>query len=101
MRRLALLLALIAGVALARPAAADELDTLLRQVDEAYNTGRYVEAVPLAERLVALSGERYGEADPRYGAALNGLATFLQLTGSLDRAEELLRHSLTIDLAAL
>ena len=45
--------------------------------------------------------ERYGEADPRYAAALNGLATFLQLTGSLDRAEELLRRSLAIDLAAL
>ena len=103
MRRLALLVGLLAALALGlqRPAAAEELDALLAQVDEAYNTGRYVEGVQLAERLVALSGRRYGEADPRYAAALNGLATFLQLTGSLDRAEELLRRSLAIDLAAL
>ncbi len=48
-----------------------------------------------------MSRERFGEADPRYAAALNGLATFLQFTGSLDRAEQLLRLSLAIDVAAL
>ena len=46
MRRLARLLSLIAAVALGpqHPAAADDLDMLLAQVDAAYNTGRYVEA---------------------------------------------------------
>jgi CHAT domain-containing protein/tetratricopeptide (TPR) repeat protein len=79
----------------------DELAKLSAQSDIDYNTGRYSEAVPVAERIVALSRERFGEADPRYAAALNGLATFLQFTGSLDRAEQLLRLSLAIDVAAL
>ena len=55
----------------------------------------------LNERIVALARERFGEADPHYAAALNTLATFLQFTGPLDRAEQLLRQSLAIDLAAL
>jgi CHAT domain-containing protein/tetratricopeptide (TPR) repeat protein len=79
----------------------DELAKLWAQTDADYNTGRYVEAVPAAERIVELSRERFGEADPRYAAALNGLATFLQFTGSFDRAEQLLRQSLAIDISAL
>jgi hypothetical protein len=43
----------------------DELSDLTAQADEAYNTGRYLEAVPVADRIVAISRERYGEADPR------------------------------------
>jgi tetratricopeptide (TPR) repeat protein len=104
MRRFVVLFAIIlVGVAFAATALAadDELAALLTKADDAYSTGRYREAVPTAERILTLSGERYGEADPQYAAALNGLATFLQLTGSLDRAEELLRRSLAIDLAAL
>jgi len=79
----------------------DELAKLWAQTDADYNTGRYVEAVPAAERIVELSRERFGEADPRYAAALNGLATFLQFTGSFNRAEQLLRQSLAIDISAL
>lgn len=104
MRRLLILVAVVlVGIVVfsRRSAVGDELSDLTAQADEAYNTGRYLEAVPVADRIVAISRERYGEADPRYAAALNGLATFLQLTGSLDRAEQLLRQSLAIDLAAL
>jgi CHAT domain-containing protein len=79
----------------------DELAQLLAQSDKDYNTGRYADAVPVAERIVALTRERFGDKDPRYAAALNGLATFLQFTGSLDRAEQLLRQSLAIDIAVL
>ncbi|HYM73849.1 MAG TPA: CHAT domain-containing tetratricopeptide repeat protein [Stellaceae bacterium] len=102
--RPAALAALVLGlIALAAPGQAeeDELARLLAQSDRLYNTGQYADAVPVTERIVALTRERYGEADPRYAAALNGLATFLQFTGALDRAEKLLRQSLAIDLAAL
>jgi CHAT domain-containing protein/Tfp pilus assembly protein PilF len=100
LRALLVVLALVAAAA-ASSAAEDELDKLVAQSDRFYNTGRYAEAVPVAERIVALNRERYGDTDPRYAAALNGLATFLQFTGALDRAEALLRDSLRIDLAAL
>ncbi len=79
----------------------DELARLVAQSDADYNSGRYAEAVPVAERIVTLSRERFGEADPRYAAALNGLATVLQFSGLLDRAERLLRQSLAIDVAVL
>jgi CHAT domain-containing protein/Flp pilus assembly protein TadD len=104
MRRFLVLIAVILGELVFSSqllAVGDELSALLAQADEAYNTGRYLEAVPVAERIVALSRENYGEADPRYAAALNGLATFLQFTGSLDQAEQLLRQSLAIDLSVL
>jgi CHAT domain-containing protein/tetratricopeptide (TPR) repeat protein len=104
MRLLLLLVAVALGtVIFIGPSRAeeDELAKLLAQTDLDYSTGRYAEAVPAAERIVVLARERFGEADPRYAAALNGLATFLQFTGSLDRAEELLRQSLAIDISAL
>jgi len=100
MRRLVLLIGVVLiGLGLQAAAEDDELPALLAQSDADYNTGRYLEAVPVAERIVALTRERFGEADPRYAGALNGLATFLQFTGSLDRAEQLLRQALAIDLA--
>jgi tetratricopeptide (TPR) repeat protein len=95
----ALFSVLVAGAAL--PAAADDLDGLVSESNRVYDRGRYKEGIAIAERILSLSRERYGEADPHYAGALNALATFLQLTGSLDRAEQLLRQSLTIDEAAL
>ena len=104
MRRLALLIGVVLigiGVGPQATAEGDELAALLSQSDADYNAGRYLEAVPVAELIVALTRECFGEADPRYAAALNGLATFLQFTGSLDRAEQSLRQALAIDLVAL
>jgi CHAT domain-containing protein/Tfp pilus assembly protein PilF len=102
-RLIVLAAVVLVAAAFAGPGRADEdeLAKLLALSDADYNTGRYDDAVPVAERIVMLSRERYGETDPRYAAALNGLATFLQFTGALDRAEQLLRQSLEIDIAAL
>lgn len=56
MRRFGLLVALLVLIAigLQRPALGDERDTLLAQTDEAYNTGRSLEGVPVTERILAL-----------------------------------------------
>ena len=103
MRRFSLTLAVVALLLLPIPSTSavlgqdDELQTLSAQIDKLYATGRYREALPLSERPVELTKARFGENDARYAASLNGLATFLQFTGSLDRAEQLLRQALAID----
>ena len=50
----ALLLAMTAGAGLAR-AQDDNLDDLNRQVAELYQAGKYAEATPIAERVLALA----------------------------------------------
>ena len=55
---------------------------LTHQAEELYRTGRYDEALPLAERALALNGERYAEIDVKYS-----LTSPLNILGKLYRAK--------------
>jgi esterase/lipase superfamily enzyme len=48
----------------------DELDALNRQIAALYSNGKYMEAIPLAERYVGLARGRYGEEHPEYARAI-------------------------------
>jgi tetratricopeptide (TPR) repeat protein len=93
-----LVAALLAGaIGAAGPTPAqpnDDIDALNRQVDELFEAARFADAVPLAQRSVALTRARHGEDDPRFALALTNLAGLLQATNRLAEAEPSFRRAL-------
>ena len=53
---------------------ADEPASLLSQVNQLYQAGKYAEAIPIAERFVQVIEARHGTEGPEYALALNNLA---------------------------
>jgi tetratricopeptide (TPR) repeat protein len=70
--------------------------TLIRQIDKLYDEGRFKEAIPLAETVVALTKGAKGDEDPDRATSLNNLAELYQATGDYARAEPLLKEALKI-----
>ena len=71
-------------------------NTLNQQVIKLYNEGRYQEAIPLAERSLAIVEKALGPEDRRVAISLNNLGLLYQATGEYSRAEPLLQRSLVI-----
>ena len=68
-------LLLIIGVSLSSQAqGADDLAALRGQVSQLYSEGKYVEAIPVAERYVALARQKHGEEHTEFAAAIAWLA---------------------------
>ena len=61
---------IMAGVRVAQ-AQDDEFDTLNRQIVELFQAGKYAQATPLAERVLAITERRLGRDHPRVGARLS------------------------------
>lgn len=92
------------GLGLDPPAMAqnvDDADTLNAQVLKLYGEGRYAEAVPLAQRALALYEMVLGPGHPDVGTALNNLAEVYRLQGRYADAEPLYKRSLAIREMAL
>lgn len=72
-----------------RPAQAEleEAEKLSASVAEFYAAGNYKEALPLAERVLALLEKVRGEEDPLVGNALNNLAVLYTALNKFDKAE--------------
>jgi hypothetical protein len=51
-----------------RAQGANELDSLLSQVNQLEGSGKYSEAIPLAERSVALARNKYGDNHGEYAS---------------------------------
>ncbi len=62
-----------------------------------YQNGRYAEAIPLAERVLAIRKEVLGPDHPDVAVTLNSLALLYQNTSDYSQAESLFRRSLSID----
>jgi CHAT domain-containing protein/tetratricopeptide (TPR) repeat protein len=92
----ALLAAAIGAAGRAAAQSNDEIDAMNERVVTLINAGRFAEALPLAERVIALSKARYGDDDPQHARALNNLAELLRATGRNAEAEPLLRRALAI-----
>lgn len=75
----------------------DDIDALNRRVDALFEAARFANALPLAQRSVALTKAQHGEDDPQYALALTNLAGLLQATNRLAEAEPLFRGALAID----
>ncbi|MCA9469548.1 MAG: tetratricopeptide repeat-containing protein, partial [Nitrospira sp.] len=78
-----------------------EADELTQQVIQLYQQGHYDEAIPLAERVLAIREETQGKTHPSTALALNYLATLYQAQGQYANAEPLAQRALRIVEAAL
>jgi tetratricopeptide (TPR) repeat protein len=85
----------------ARAQGNEDLAALQDQVSQLQRQGKYAEAVPIAERHVALARQRHGEEHTEYATAINNLAELYRAQGRLPEAEPLLQRSLAIREKAL
>jgi tetratricopeptide (TPR) repeat protein len=65
-----------------------------------YQSGRYTEAIPLAESYLAATRVPFEESARKHAIALSNLARLLQATHRLSEAEALYRNALAIDEAS-
>jgi CHAT domain-containing protein/tetratricopeptide (TPR) repeat protein len=84
-----------------RPAKSTAVDRLDSRVVELYEEGKYTEAIPLAERAVALKEKRLGPRHPSVANSLNNLAALYESNGDYNRAEPLHLRALGIREKAL
>jgi CHAT domain-containing protein/tetratricopeptide (TPR) repeat protein len=82
-------------------AQSDNPDALYNSVGELYRTGKYAEAVPLAERYAEMMKSQYGTEAPQFATAINNLAQLYQNQGRYAEAEPLMKRALTITEKAL
>src|SRR5580704_8615216 len=82
-----------ASPSLAQSRAADELN---RRVDEFYQAGRYAEAIPLAQQVLAIREKMLGPDHPDVALSLNSLASLYDKQGRYAEAEPLYKRALVI-----
>ncbi|MEA5449468.1 CHAT domain-containing tetratricopeptide repeat protein [Leptolyngbya sp. CCNP1308] len=74
----------------------EHAEALHQQVIELYQAGRYQEAIPLAEKSLAIYREQLGERHPDVATSLNNLAGLYRDQGHYGEAEPLYQESLAI-----
>jgi tetratricopeptide (TPR) repeat protein len=82
------------GVAPAGAQSSDELTALNTQIADLNGAGKYGEAVPLAERALALAERLHGPQNPVVAAALNTLAGLYVAQGRAGEAEPLYERTI-------
>jgi CHAT domain-containing protein/tetratricopeptide (TPR) repeat protein len=79
----------------------DELARLRSEVSRLHGQGKYADAVPVAERYVAVARRKHGEEHPEVATALGWLGSVKQALGLYADAEPPYRRSLAIHEKAL
>jgi CHAT domain-containing protein/tetratricopeptide (TPR) repeat protein len=82
-----------ASLALAQSRAADQL---INRYNELYQAGRYAEAIPLAQQLLAIKEKALGPDHPDVAWVLAGLANLYDYQGRYGEAELLYKRALAI-----
>ena len=83
-----------AGPATNQSAELQEAERLTQQTEKLYAEGRYAEAVPAAERALAIRERALGPLHPLVAYSLNNLARAHEAKGDYARAEPLYRRAL-------
>jgi tetratricopeptide (TPR) repeat protein len=78
-----------------------EAEALTAQFNKLYGQGRYSEAIPLVQRILAIREKSLGDGHPNVATWLNNLAEMYKEQGRYTDAELLFKRSLTIDEGAL
>ena len=78
----------------------DEATALNGQMEVLYRQGRYSEAMPLAQRILAIREKALGPNDPDVAESLNNLALLYRIQGRYADAEPLFKRSLAIAVKA-
>jgi CHAT domain-containing protein/tetratricopeptide (TPR) repeat protein len=92
-------LGLVCGIVLATTAHAqqqDDLAQLRAEVGRLHSQGKYREAIPIAERYVALARQKHGDEHAEVAAAMSWLAFVYRDQGRYAEAEPLYRRSLAV-----
>ena len=89
-------LALSLSVVVPSWAEQDEASRLNQQSKELYREGKYAEALPLAQRLLAIREKEFGPDDATVAMPLNDLGTIHYNLGQYAVAEPLYKRSLAI-----
>jgi CHAT domain-containing protein/tetratricopeptide (TPR) repeat protein len=91
-------LALVAGACLSAPSSAQKIDIAARSsaIAELSHAGKYSQAIPLAQQLLADLEKARGPSSPDVAAALNNLAMLYGSQGQDADAEPLYRRSIAI-----
>ena len=84
-------------VMLASSCKPDDLSSLRGQVQQLYETGKYAEAVPLAQRAVELAEKQFGPEHPNVATLLRNLWLLYRAQGRYAEAEPLLKRWIAID----
>ena len=74
----------------------DRTTELDRRMEELYIAGRYAEAIPIAQRLLALSEKTRGRNHPDVAQSLSNLAVLYEAQGRYADAKPLHKRSLAI-----
>jgi tetratricopeptide (TPR) repeat protein len=74
----------------------DETTALNKRLVELYNAGQYAEAIPIAQRLLAIREKTLGRDHPNVATPLNNLAVLYRNQGRYADAEPLYQRSLAI-----
>jgi esterase/lipase superfamily enzyme len=90
------LAALFAAGATARAQGTDDLDRLNHEIERLYSENKIAAALPLAERYVALTRQRYGEDNPEYATALTWLGSLYEAQARFAEAEPPLKSAIAI-----
>src|ERR1700722_2127919 len=77
-------------------AAEDEASILTQQMKELYRAGKYMEALPLAQKSLALREAELGPDDAKLAMPLNDLGTIHYNLGQYPVAEQFYKRSLAI-----
>jgi CHAT domain-containing protein len=80
---------------------ADEADALTKRILELYNAGRYADAIPMAQQVLAIREKALGPDHPQVATALGWLAALHDRQGRHAEAEPLYQRSLAIRERAL
>ncbi len=80
----------------AQSAELKEAERLNQQVEQLYEEGGYKEAIPLAQRAIAISEKALGRKHPDVATSLNNLALLYVAQGNYTQAEPLYQRSLDI-----
>jgi tetratricopeptide (TPR) repeat protein len=78
-----------------------EAQRLIGQVSQYYAKGQYQQAIPLAQRALAIREKALGPEHPDTGTALNNLAELYRAAGDYANAEPLFQRALAISEKAL
>ncbi len=74
----------------------DEAKSLNQQVVKLYQAGKYAEAIPLAQRALAIREKALGPAHPKVAKSFNDLAALYQAMGDSAKAEALYQRAQSI-----
>src|SRR5262245_43105956 len=77
-------------------AQSDEAEALHKLVIELFQAGKYGEAIPLAERVLAIREKSLGRDHPNVALALNNLALLYKAEGRYADAEPLYKRASSI-----